>query len=55
MFHDHEPDDKMPRAAAERVPAGARIVNVECMSRAFVKYHLDDGRALQLHPKGSAR
>jgi hypothetical protein len=37
---------RIPRAAAERVPTGARIVNVERMSRAFVKYHLDDGRAL---------
>lgn len=37
---------RIPRAAAERVPAGARIVNVERMSRAFVKYHLDDGRVL---------
>ncbi|WP_380784783.1 hypothetical protein [Sphingomonas sp. R86521] len=37
---------RIPRAAAERVPIGARIVNIEHMSRAFVKYHLDDGRAL---------
>lgn len=35
-----------PRAAISRVPRGATIVRVERMSRAFTKYHLDDGRAL---------
>jgi hypothetical protein len=35
-----------PRAAIARVPTGAAIVRVERMSRAFTKYHLDDGRAL---------
>ena len=37
---------RVPRAALARVPAGAAIVRVERMSRAFVKYHLDDGRVL---------
>ena len=36
----------IPRAARAHVPAGAAIVRVERMSRAFTKYHLDDGRAL---------
>ena len=37
---------RLPRAAVARVPEGTRIVSVERMSRAFTKYHLDDGRAL---------
>ena len=37
---------RLPRAAIARVPDGTRIVSVERMSRAFTKYHLDDGRAL---------
>ena len=37
---------RLPRAAIARVPEGTRIVSVERMSRAFTKYHLDDGRAL---------
>ena len=37
---------RLPRAALERVPEGTRVVSVERMSRAFTKYHLDDGRAL---------
>jgi hypothetical protein len=37
---------RLPRAAVARVPQGTRIVRVERMSRAFTKYHLDDGRAL---------
>lgn len=37
---------RIPRLAHDRVPAGVRIVGVERMSRAFTKYHLDDGRAL---------
>ncbi len=36
----------LPRAATAHVPDGTRIVSVERMSRAFTKYHLDDGRAL---------
>jgi hypothetical protein len=37
---------RLPRAAVARVPEGTRIVSVERMSKAFTKYHLDDGRAL---------
>ena len=37
---------RLPRAAIARVPDGTRIVSIERMSRAFTKYHLDDGRAL---------
>lgn len=37
---------RLPRAARAHVPPGAAIVRVERLSRAFVKYHLDDGRAL---------
>lgn len=33
-------------AAREHAPRGTTIVHVERMSPAFVKYHLDDGRAL---------
>ena len=37
---------RIPRAARARVPPGAAIVRVERMSRAFVKYHLDNGQVL---------
>ncbi|WP_375382444.1 hypothetical protein [uncultured Sphingomonas sp.] len=37
---------RIPRLARAHVPAGCAIVRVERMSPAFVKYHLDDGRAL---------
>lgn len=37
---------RLPRAAREHTPAGTAITGVERMSPAFVKYHLDDGRAL---------
>ncbi len=37
---------RLPRAAVARVPDGTRIVSIERMSRAFTKYHLDDGRTL---------
>jgi len=37
---------RIPRVAVERAPPGTRILRVERMSRAFTKYHLDDGRAL---------
>lgn len=37
---------RLPRAARDRAPAGTTIVAVERMSRAFTKYHLDDGRVL---------
>ena len=37
---------RIPREARDRTPAGASIVRIERMSRAFTKYHLDDGRAL---------
>ena len=37
---------KIPRVAADHAPAGTTIVRIERMSRAFTKYHLDDGRAL---------
>ena len=36
----------IPKAALVHVPPGASITRVERMSRAFVKYHLDDGRVL---------
>lgn len=36
----------MPSVAIDFAPAGTTIVRVERMSPAFVKYHLDDGRAL---------
>lgn len=36
----------IPHQALARAPAGAAIVGIERMSRAFTKYHLDDGRAL---------
>lgn len=37
---------RIPRAARAHVPPGRLITRVERMSRAFVKYHLDDGRVL---------
>ena len=37
---------KIPRVAAGYAPANTTIVRIERMSRAFTKYHLDDGRAL---------
>lgn len=43
---------RVPRAALARVPAGAAIVRVERLSRAFIKYHLDDGRALHRFTRG---
>lgn len=43
---------RLPRAALARVPDNAEIVRVERMSRAFTKYHLNDGRALHLFKAG---
>lgn len=37
---------RIPRVARDHAPHGSAIVHVERMSPAFVKYHLDDGRAL---------
>ena len=37
---------KLPRIAAVYAPSNTTILRVERMSRAFTKYHLDDGRAL---------
>jgi hypothetical protein len=37
---------RIPRIALAHVPPGAAITRVERMSRAFVKYHLDDGQIL---------
>lgn len=37
---------RIPSAARTHVPPGVAIVGVERLSPAFVKYHLDDGRAL---------
>lgn len=37
---------RVPRIARDHAPPGTSIVRVERMSPAFVKYHLDDGRAL---------
>ncbi|TVV75361.1 hypothetical protein [Sphingomonas solaris] len=37
---------RIPRIARDHAPPGTTIVRVERMSPAFVKYHLDDGRAL---------
>lgn len=37
---------RVPREARQRTPLHRTIVGVERMSRAFTKYHLDDGRAL---------
>ena len=37
---------RIPRAARDLAPPGSAITRVERMSPAFVKYHLDDGRAL---------
>ena len=34
------------KPAVPYIPAGAQVVDVERMSPAFTKYHLDDGRAL---------
>jgi len=47
---------RLPRAAVARVPEGTRIVGIERMSRAFTKYHLNDGRALHRfkHPEPHA-
>ena len=37
---------RIPSVAHDHAPPGTAIVRVERMSPAFVKYHLDDGRAL---------
>ncbi|WP_174278717.1 hypothetical protein [Sphingomonas bacterium] len=37
---------RIPPAARAHIPPGASITRVERMSRAFVKYHLDDGSVL---------
>lgn len=37
---------RIPATARDHAPDGVAIVRVERMSPAFVKYHLDDGRAL---------
>ena len=37
---------RIPQVARDHAPPGSAIVRVERMSPAFVKYHLDDGRAL---------
>ena len=37
---------RIPSTAIDFAPAGTTIVRAERMSPAFVKYHLDDGRAL---------
>ncbi|WP_156680802.1 hypothetical protein [Sphingomonas profundi] len=37
---------RIPQLAHDHAPAGTAIVRVERMSPAFIKYHLDDGRAL---------
>ena len=37
---------RLPRAARDHLPSGAAVTRVERMSRAFVKYHLDDGTVL---------
>jgi hypothetical protein len=37
---------RVPSIARDHAPAGTTIVRVERMSPAFIKYHLDDGRAL---------
>jgi hypothetical protein len=47
---------RLPLAAVARVPEGATVVGIERMSRAFTKYHLDDGRVLHRfrHPEPDA-
>jgi len=47
---------RLSRAAVARVPEGATVVRIERMSRAFTKYHLDDGRVLHRfrHPEPHA-
>uniref|UniRef100_UPI0035CBF7F7 hypothetical protein n=1 Tax=uncultured Sphingomonas sp. TaxID=158754 RepID=UPI0035CBF7F7 len=37
---------RIPSVAFDLAPAGTTIVRAERMSPAFIKYHLDDGRAL---------
>lgn len=37
---------RVPHIARDHAPPGTAIIRVERMSPAFVKYHLDDGRAL---------
>ena len=37
---------RLPRLARAYTPPGSAIMRIERMSPAFVKYHLDDGRAL---------
>ena len=46
MFYLRTVTQRIPRAALAHVPPGAAITRVERMSRAFVKYHLDDGQIL---------
>ncbi|QQV78021.1 hypothetical protein H5J25_04575 [Sphingomonas aliaeris] len=43
---------RIPRIAAGYAPPCTTIVRVERMSRAFTKYHLDDGRALHRFRRG---
>lgn len=45
-------NQRIPRVARARVPAGAAIVRVERMSPAFVKYHLDNGQVLHRFTRG---